>query len=425
MDKKYKRYRIQSFVILWFVYGGYYLGRKSFSVSKGDIAKAFHLTNTQLGWIDLAYLSTYAIGQFINGPLGDKLNPKIIIGCGMFLSALMSSFFGLAHGLIYFLVFYAMNGFAQSSGWSACVKSMSQWFSTKERGTVMGFWCTCYQIGGLLAGFLATYVLGWLGWRYSFIMPAGILALIAIIYLVFHRNNPEDVGLPPIDHFGGSEKAMIAASKPAQPPEIIESAKDVYKRVLSTPTVWIMAFSYFCLKFVRYAFMGWLPLYLLKTQHINKLAAGYQANLPELAGFLGAITAGYVSDKYMDSRRGPICAMMFYGLAISCACQHYFVAAGMYWNLVGLCLIFFMIYGPDTIMTGAGAMDFGSRRGAATAAGLINGMGSIGAAVQGPLLGWLADKYGWNYFYYIFVVLAIIGGILMTTRWNARAPQSA
>lgn len=431
MEKTYRNYRIRAFVLLWFVYGGYYLGRKSFSVTKGTIGEQFHLSNLSLGYIDTAYLSMYAIGQFIAGALGDRYSPKVIIGTGMILSTIMCCLFGISHGIIFFFVFNAMNGLAQATGWSASVKSMTEWFSMRERGTIMGFWCTNYQIGGALAGMLATAILtglAWhgfviipaMGWHAAFIVPALMLFVIAIIFIIFHKYKPEDVGLRPIqDHHDKEDgkKVLSKEEKALAEPEM--SAREIYLKVLRTKTVWIMALSYFCMKFVRYAFMFWLPLYLYKAIHMSKSDAGIQANIAEMVGFLGAIFAGVVSDKLMGSRRGPISALMFFGLAIMCGVQHFFTAGGSTWNLVGLCLIFFMISGPDTVMTGAGAMDFGSKRGAATAAGIINGFGSVGAVVQSLVLGKISDVYGWDFFFYLFIALAVIGGLLMTSRWYA------
>jgi sugar phosphate permease len=45
-------------------------------------------------------------------------------------------------------------------------------------------------------------------------------------------------------------------------------------------------------------------------------------------------------------------------------------------------LIGFTLYGPDALMTGAGAIDVGSARRATLAAGVINGMGSVGSVMQ-------------------------------------------
>jgi sugar phosphate permease len=68
-------------------------------------------------------------------------------------------------------------------------------------------------------------------------------------------------------------------------------------------------------------------------------------------------------------------------------------------------------------------MDLGTKEGAATAAGFINGMGSVGAAFQGIIVGYFSQAFGWNFLFYLFVGLALIGAILMATRWRVAAPQ--
>ena len=184
--------------------------------------------------------------------------------------------------------------------------------------------------------------------------------------------------------------------------------------------VWLLAISYFCLKFVRYSLMSWLPFYLTKKLGYEPTMSGYLSALPELAGFSGAIFAGYVSDRLLGSRRAPVCALMCLGLAAACLLQTKLSLMGLVPMAIGLCVIHFMIYGPDSIMSGTAAMDFGTREGAATAAGFINGVGSIGAALQGPIIGWVGDTYGQSYFFYIFIPLSLVPFLLMLTQWNTR-----
>ena len=77
-----------------------------------------------------------------------------------------------------------------------------------------------------------------------------------------------------------------------------------------------------------------------------------------------------------------------------------------------------MTFGPDALMSGAAAMDIGNQRGAATAAGLINGMGSCGQLISPLLVAYVADHFGWDSMFYLFVVFAIISGTLLATKWN-------
>ena len=59
---------------------------------------------------------------------------------------------------------------------------------------------------------------------------------------------------------------------------------------------------------------------------------------------------------------------------------------------MSLSCIGFTLYGPDSLMSGAGAIDVGSRKYALVAAGVINGMGSCGSIVQELVIGNLYQR---------------------------------
>src|SRR5204863_607003 len=96
------------------------------------------------------------------------------------------------------VIFSALQGLCQATGWSPLAKNISAFFSRTERGTVMGLWLTNYALGGFVGSLYAGYVGGMLGWRYAFYIPGATLALILLLFLLLQRNKPEDVGLPPI-----------------------------------------------------------------------------------------------------------------------------------------------------------------------------------------------------------------------------------
>jgi MFS transporter, OPA family, sugar phosphate sensor protein UhpC len=81
-----------------------------------------------------------------------------------------------------------------------------------------------------------------------------------------------------------------------------------------------------------------------------------------------------------------------------------------------------MTYGPDTLMSGAAAQDVGTQEAAGTAAGLIDGVGSIGQLFSPYVVAVVAGRLGWNVVFYLFVVFSIIGGGLLATRWNYKVP---
>src|SRR5205814_4828879 len=180
-----------AFAVTWLAYATYYLGRKGFSVSKARIAAELGFSKGTLATLDTGYLAAYAVGQFVNGTLGDRVGARRLVAFGMWGSALACALFSSSPALAVMLVAFAFNGYFQSTGWPGTTKSMAEWTEPRTRGAVMGLWCTCYQAGGVLAILACSYLLGRLGWRSTFRLPA--LGIAAVGLLVF-------VALPPGPH---------------------------------------------------------------------------------------------------------------------------------------------------------------------------------------------------------------------------------
>src|SRR5438067_11512163 len=101
------------------------------------------------------------------------------------------------------ILFSAFQGLCQSTGWAPLIKNVGAFFSQRERGTIMGLWCTNYAIGGLIASYLAGKFGEMFGWRFAFWVPALALVLVGILFVLLQRNRPEDIGLPPIEVYHG------------------------------------------------------------------------------------------------------------------------------------------------------------------------------------------------------------------------------
>jgi sugar phosphate permease len=77
----------------------------------------------------------------------------------------------------------------------------------------------------------------------------------------------------------------------------------------------------------------------------------------------------------------------------------------------------FFIYGPQTLVGLSGA-EFGSRRAAATGAGLTGLFGYLGGAVSGSGVGIIADKWGWNSAFLFFLLCAAAGAFFFMLNWD-------
>ena len=251
-------------------------------------------------------------------------------------------------------------------------------------------------------------------WRRSFWIPSAVLMLIALCFIKFTRNKPSDVGLPEIAEDDTDEN--ISAEDEKNYTNL--SSKEILAVVLKNPIVWLISLMYFFTKMGRYALLFWLPLYMVDGLGYNIAEAGYTSILYEAVGFVGVIAAGYVSDKLFQARRMPVGALGMWGLAIVCLFHPKLAAWSHLGNAIGISLIGFFTYGPDALMSGAAAIDACSPKAAGLAAGVINGVGSIGQMVSGFIVAYIAGKFGWDSLFYFFVAISFIAGCLLAIRWN-------
>jgi OPA family sugar phosphate sensor protein UhpC-like MFS transporter len=337
--------------------------------------------------------------------LSDRYGARFIVGCGLFLSAFANVAMGASFSLTLMLVLACVNGGAQATGWSGLVKTMSAWFPPRDRGVVMAWWSTNYVLGGFLATLIATYAVtqNWLWgafvWQRGLWIPALLLLPIALLFVVGMRNGP----------IRGA--AAGAVSRERAP----------LREVLRNRVVWTIAISYFFVKATRYAFIFWLPLYFSERLRYAPGKAGAASSVYELVGFTGVVLAGYVSDRLLRSRRFPVAAVMLWAMGLLCLLQPMTASLGALANMAGIGLIGLigmLTFGPDTLMSGPAVQDAVSTRAAATAAGFVNGVGSLGQLCSPYLVAVVADRFGWDSLFYLFFLFALLSGLLLSLLWT-------
>ncbi len=392
-------------------YFGYYFCRKAFYVVKKPLAEELSFTSTDLAHIGTAYLVGYAIGQFSSAYFGRKLGPKLLLLLGMGISLSCNVAFGIQNGFWTILVFMAINGMAQGTGWPGCIGSLGCWFTRKKRGSILGLWSTCYQVGSLVATSFAAFILGALGWRWSFFGASMVLLSVWALVAWLHPNTPEHVGLEPVkDEDEPEEKGSNA-------PTGVKTGLGWNRQVVLT--VLMMGAIYFCIKFLRYALWSWTPYFLSSNLGLQGDDAGYVSTVFDISGFVGVILAGYLSDRWLKGRRAFLSLLMLVGMAMSFVAMYLWGAASAVTFAVTMGFCGFMLYGPDSLLSGVGAIDVGSVKGALVAAGLINGMGSIGPIFQEELIGWLYKVHNGdlNAILMMFMAVAFVGAGLMFVLW--------
>lgn len=391
-----RSWRARVFAATWLSYVGFYFCRKPFSAAKSAIGAEAGFDATTLGNIGAAYLIAYAIGQFLAGGLGTRFGPRRSVLTGMALSIGVTLAMGVTLTAPVLAGLVAINGLAQATGWSGNVGTMASWFHRRERGKVMGSWATNFTVGSLTSAWVMSWVLSRHApgepapWRDTLLAGAGVLGAIWIFFFFFQRNRPEDLGLPPAETFAADEETRASV----QPAAEGENPRGALLSRQAWTNLLLIAGFYFFAKLVRYAIWSWVPFFLERSYGLTGSEANVYATAFDLAGIPGVWVTGWISDRYFKSRRGEVALLMMLGMTVACGLLMAFghVSVAVFAPL--LALVGFTLYGPDALLTGAGAIDVGSRRAATFTAAVISGFGSLGPIVQELVIGRMYDAKG-------------------------------
>ncbi|XP_034746355.1 glucose-6-phosphate exchanger SLC37A2 [Etheostoma cragini] len=463
-------------------YTAYHLSRKPISIVKSELHRncstvirpaGFNLTDnatwcdwapfdrdnykTLFGVLDNSFLVAYAIGMFFSGMFGERLPLRYYLSFGMLGSGLFTCLFGLGffwniHSLGYYAFIQVMNGLMQTTGWPAVVACVGNWFGKGKRGLIMGVWNSHTSVGNILGSLIAGAFVS-SAWGMSFIVPGLIIASTGILCFFFLVEKPEDVNCTPPQHHSeqesGEKEPLLQNSshvdrmgngsittEPADVVAVEEHPEAIsFCGALSIPGVVEFSLCLLFAKLVSYTFLYWLPLYISNVAHFEAKQAGDMSTLFDVGGIMGGIAAGLVSD-YTGGRATTCCVMLI--AAAPMLFLYNYIGQRNIGTTVGMLLLCGgLVNGPYALITTAVSADLGTHeslrgnsRALSTVTAIIDGTGSIGAAV-GPLLAGLISPTGWNNVFYMLISADILACLFLTRLvfkeaqgWCGRTPRA-
>lgn len=418
-DTEFRRWQHRTFWGLMVGYAAFYLCRPNLAAAAGPMA-VDGFDTMAFGLVASLGTLAYAAGKFVAGPVVESFGGRRVFLWALYGSAIATVAAGLLGGyLVALALFWAVGRWFQSFGWAGLVHIVPRWWSRREHGTVMGAFSTSYQWGGVVAplvvGGLAA---AGLHWRAFFAIPA--LALVGIGLLVSRgiTERPQDRRLPalwdPLE--SGGENADNT------PIPLRKRLSALFTRPAFLATLG----ASFALTLLRECFQVWMPRYFQDLGERVDLAVFKSAIFP-LVGIAGTLSAGWLSDRVFGGRRGPIIAVYLLGLVTSLLGLAFLPRVSEGWEgvtpstlafgLVGLSG--FCLLGPYS-MVGGGvlALDFGGRRTAATAAGLLDAVGYLGAALAGVGVARVVSASGWGTAFSILAIVAASTLVLTVPLWR-------
>ena len=426
VQQTYKHLRNSTFWGVTAAYSIFYVCRLAMSVVKKPLIDDGIFSAGQLGVIGSAFLLVYAAGKFVNGFICDYCNIRRFMAAGLGISALLNLLMGVL-GFVQpgfsmvgwivifalFIVFWGVNGWAQSMGAPPAVISLSRWFSLKQRGTYYSIMSSTPYLGKTVSFILLGFVVSWFGWQYGFIFAAlAGLAGVAVIRR-FVKDTPESEGLPSIQEVTGD-----TLSKADKMP-----TRELQKYVVKNPGIWVIALSSAFVYITQYAISDWGILYLEEGKGFSDLQAPQIISFSEAFGIAGTVLAGWISDRLF--RGGRIVPVILSGLLCLVALSLFLFTGGSYLaNIVYVSLFSLAIGIVFCIVAGLMALDIVPRKATGTALGIVGIFSYVAAGIQSVVSGFLIQhgsrggEYDFTATAWFWIAACLLSFLLPVVAWK-------
>ncbi|KAI5640066.1 major facilitator superfamily domain-containing protein [Phthorimaea operculella] len=295
--------------------------------------------------------------------------------------------------------YHAGAGIAQTTGWPGTVAVVGKWFGGKK-GLIFGIWNSHTSLGNILGTLLAAeYVEN--DWSLSFVYPALVMGVAAVLVFLFLVPTPIHVGLQDqqTSHSRQSRRSETeddqsqvivgdqidiewsanlrpnrhsANSSPHEQEEVSETTSLISRRgsssasapsavtlsrALKIPGVVEFSLSLFFAKLVSYTFLFWLPTYIKSSTNLTPKQSSEVSTVFDVGGIVGAIAAGLLAD--CTACPALVC-VAFYALAAPMLLAYQMYGALSYAiNLTMLIVTGALVNGPYALITTAVSAELG------------------------------------------------------------------
>lgn len=411
--RRFRYWQIRTLIATMTGYAAFYLVRKNLSIAMPSMEADLGISKADLGLFLTIHGLLYGVSKFFNGILGDLCNARIFMVTGLALSALTNVFFGFGSSVLVLGVIWMINGWFQGMGFPPCGRLLTHWYRPDELATKMSIWNTSHSIGAGLAVIGCGYIAAHFGWRWCFFMPAATaLALAGGLWMAL-RDTPSSVGLPEIQSGGAKDKAE-------QSTESESFRRFVRRRVFGNPYIWIVSIGSFFVYTLRYSVLDWGPTLLTQTKGVSISYAGWMVAAFEIAGVVGMLAAGWLTDRLFGGRGARMCVVCMLLATLSVFLFWRWQSAPAWLSTVILGTAGFFIYGPQGL-AGIVAANLATKRAAATAIGFLSLFSYLSTILSGWGLGKLVQTYGWNCALAALIGAGGVGTLMFCLAWPAKA----
>jgi sugar phosphate permease len=286
-----------------------YLDRGNLSVAAPLIRKDLGISATQMGVVLSAFVWPYAIMNLPTGWAIDRFGSKVMMALAAGAWSIIAILTGLARSIGAFIGLRAALGVSEAPMFPAALKATDAWFPDREKAAATSVYISGTQVGLAIAPPISTALMLAFGWPMMFVIM-GVLGLVALAgWLVLYRQ-PENSRWVSAAELAYIRAGQVTRNKASLGTRETATGRE-WASLFAHTTTWVMVIGAFCLQYVFWFYITWLPSYLESAQHFTIKRAGLLAALPYIAGTVAVLLGGRISDWLIDRGMEPIRARKY------------------------------------------------------------------------------------------------------------------
>lgn len=247
-----------------------------FSIIGIKIQQDLNLSDTQFGLLVATPILTGSISRIFLGIWTERFGGRIVFPLQMLVTAVAVWMMTTVETYEMFLVVALGLGLAGGS-FIVGVSYVSRWFEKKHQGTALGIF-GAGNVGAAVTNFAAPFLVVAIGWEDTARIYAIALAVMAIVFYIFAKTDPEHERR---QSEGGSHVSLAEQLAP-----------------LRKMQVWRFSAYYFFVFGAFVALASFLPRYYIGAYGLELTTAGVLAGLYSLPGSIFRALGGWMSDKW-------------------------------------------------------------------------------------------------------------------------------
>ena len=414
--EEFKKFTKHAWLVLLsfgFTYLFFYNGRQNINLVMPLMKEAFKSDLGTIGVVSSALFWCYAFGQLVSGRLGSYFGYKRLMIFGVASSAVLNVIISFQHSLAVIAILWGINGFCQAMVWSNGVGVINKWWPKEKRGFASGLATAFSGVAQAVTYLTVNWCLilnpEWT-WRAGFRFPIVPMVLILIVFILFFKEKPEDIGLAPFKE----ENEALDSSASALEQEIAQKGFFYpYKLLFSEPKVIIFCLISAIAGIGRYGLLTWIPTYFTEELGLTLKDDMFTYIVLPLGQASAMFVFPFITDKLFKGKREPmliLAAIVAFGGMICFPLFRTQLPATIMLFVVG---VFSMVTGIIWAIAG----DMGGKALSSTVVGVLDWAVYMGAAIQATIFGFVKDTFGWSA---IFITIGCLYIILLVLTLAAR-----